>query len=339
MCKEKNDKELAYNNDGESMRKLYGYVDIIIEKTKLYWNSPIFKILASLGLAIFSWGIEGLWYAYKLGQISAYGIDVSYIDMSQRSIIFQIITIFVIAAALIFANWIVYNLIIGLWEKGIYQLFVLLLVFLAEMVVLFMWIVSYIGLEWTDYIRTFCDVLDINIATCFMVNCGGLVFGIFDLIEKRKKTKFEVPEESEQEDVARSEQIDKNKRAWYWIIVAIMIIYVVEYGYIYYQGRRTEMERDDYKIVYVEEKYDSNNPYLFKDKKHKKAYSVYPVIWEDDKNYILARLYEEGGKKVHFDRLYQWVVKKEDVRVYGKTNIYEITPSKICEDMLHAKSN
>lgn len=326
-----NEKASSRKKDGGDW---YKYIRLVIEMMKPYWGTTGFKVITTLGVTVICWGIAGLWFAYKLGQASVYGIDVSYIDMTQNNIVFQIVNIIVLAVALLFTNWIVYKVCtdvrINLWKRVIG----LLVIFVIEMLCLFVWELSYTDLYthehpllrflWNQFLVVFWR----NVGIIIMANFWAVVYTPLYIIDKKRNKSTR---EKTENDVGKEKNKKKNKkkkknnniRNIGITLIGIVIIYALEYGLTVFQGRTDELKRKDYKVVYVEEDAPRNASFIFRDDTSGKAYSIYPVVWETEDYYIMARLYSKD-EMTELDRSYQRIIKKDNVAVHRVVDIYQL---------------
>lgn len=313
------------------------YIRYVIDMTKPYWGTAGFKVVTTLGVTLICWGIAGLWFAYKFGQASVYGIDVSYIDMTQNNVVFQIVNIIVIAVALLFTNWIVYNVLTEVRINPGKCVISLLVIFVIEMLCLFVWELSYTDLytndhPWLSFLwNQFWAVFRRNVGIIIMANFWAVVYTPLYITDKKRNTstqentKNNVEKEQNKEEDKEKDKKKDNIRNIGIALIGIVIIYALEYGFTAFQGRTDELKRKDYKVVYVEEDARRNASFIFKDDASGKAYSLYPVVWETEDYYILARLSRDGSDDMtKLDYSYQRIIKKDNVEVHWVADIYQL---------------
>ncbi|MBQ3545908.1 MAG: hypothetical protein IJA34_13150 [Lachnospiraceae bacterium] len=108
---------------------------------------------------------------------------------------------------------------------------------------------------------------------------------------------------------------------------AVIITVDLEILIMYIFGVLYENDRRSYKVVLFEKEKGEDSKYIFKDQNGQMNYEIYPIIFEDNDSYILARLYIEDGK-IEIDYKYQRVIEKTDVEIFNFDNIYSINIGK-----------
>lgn len=283
-------------------------ISVVWKELKKLFNGKV-----DLILVVFSTILVGIMkyfgYVYISGKFSVYKIDRSYIDASSDNVFFAIVQVITLIIFLCFLNILYYS--IGTLNNK----------FKETVCYIFLWMFEMIGFSlYCCYssdvsFSLFWQVTDIkqkiSFALMALAACLGInIYAILALVQN--KIEPSVPEGKDKQKKCKNK-----KNILPQIFVCLIIIFTLGSTILFDFARSVESNRQDYKVLFMEDKTILKNDFVVKCNNH----VVYPVVYETQDYYIAIRLlYINDCIKKDCD--YQIIVPKCGQETLYITNIY-----------------
>lgn len=255
------------------------------------------------------------WYMYELGYYSALGVDNIHVTIDDQSSFYSFIGQLGMVILILLINYIVYQCIINKRPK------VLLLLCVYEVIGVLV-IAGITGnISWINVIaeiiqyklfKETINLLLMILVGCVVINIYGIIFGLLELHERKKKRKTS-PKKDGKIDV-------DTIKIW---IITILSCALILGGFLYYVGRAEGNKKIDYKVIVerIEEgEYVSNEEYIFE--KNGEQYRIFIILYEGKENYVIADVSNNVyGITIEFDS--QNIISKVGVKTKYFENFYD----------------
>lgn len=321
--------ELTRRKNDEDMITEVGVNDIelnIVNKVKKIAKkdfaqfSAIVAVLFSVGL----WVIKSLWYAYMSGKLSVYKIDRCYINADNENVFLQIIQLVAIFIVWVFINYVYYKISVAedkskkQWKKKIK----ILVFWIVEMFFAFIFVLFSTHIKMRDFVGEITLVKIISLIIVFFILCLMVnIYAVELLIEKWRKKRRKKANNQKKAKETKGEQSIKD------VLLSLIITIALELIFVFLFAAHTEYSKSGYKVIMVQSEKTMENKYDIKYGEKNNKYEMYPITYENEDCYIVARLYREDGE-IMLDYDFQRVLEKEGQEIIYIENINNLSTDK-----------
>lgn len=105
-------------------------------------------------------------------------------------------------------------------------------------------------------------------------------------------------------------------------IVTLILIMTIDAAAMYTTEGKKEKQRCQFDVITETAAATHQTKFRFENKENGQAFLLFPIIAENDNQYIVSRIYRSDVGEIHIDRNYYRIINKDDVAVYRVSDIY-----------------